>query len=399
MAWIRQLPSKRWAATYRSPTGERITETWDLKSQAKRWADEEEASVKRGDWIDPRLAETTVSDCWHRFAGARVLERASRKRDESHWRVHVEPEWGRKPIGGILKPDISAWVNRMKTAHKDGCEDQRCRGCRVGAATIEGAVGVLRAILELAVDAKFIRTNPAVDVKTPRRSAHIDRILTFDEEDILLAAFEARFGDRPDGRLFVEFLLDTGARYEEAAAFERERVDMRKRLVHLGPVMEKDGRIRPYPKTPAGERPVPVGDELWPRFREHVLTVPPGGVVFTALEGGPLRYDNWRDRIWLKPLTVVTERGPRRKILKTRPLLDDPQPTPHDCRHTYGTRLGEAGVPPHEIAALMGHESIRSVERYLNAGEDRFERARLARSKARDSQVTHEQARRSREGR
>lgn len=386
MPWIRQLPSGRWAATYRSPTGERITETWDLKSQAKGWAEEEEASVRRGNWIDHRLGETTVGECWDRFAGARQLRRASRKRDESHWRVHVEPRWGKLRIGGIVKPDISKWVNAMED---DG----------VGAATIEGAVGVLRAVLDLAVDARFIRDNPVRGIKTPRRPAHLDRILTFDEEETLLEALEQRFGGRPDGRLFVEFLLDTGARYEEAAAFERERVDMRKRLVHLGPVMEKNGVIRPFPKTPAGERPVAVGDELWPRFREHVLTIAPGGVVFTALEGGPLRYDNWRDRIWLAAMTVVTERGPRRKILATRPLLEDPQPTPHDLRHTCATRWAEAGMPPHEIAALLGHESIRSVERYLNAGEDRFERARAARSKARDSQVTHAEARRSREGR
>jgi integrase len=383
MAWIRQLPSKLWAATVRSPAGHRYTESFELKSLAKVWADDEEASVRRGDWIDPREGEVTVA-AWHeRCEGARRLEKASRKRDASHWRVHVEPYWGRLKVGGILRPDVTKWVTTME-------------GSGVGAATIEGAVGVLRGLLDLAVEARVIRVNPVRGVKTPRRAAHLDRVLSFAEEELLLAALSERFGERPDGRLFVETLLDTGMRWEEAAAVDREHVDLRKGLIHVGPVMEKDGTVRPYPKSPAGVRDVPVGDELWPRLRDHVLTVRPKGLVFTALQGGPMRYDTWRDRIWTAVLTVVTERGPRRKILATEPLLDDPQPTPHDLRHTYGTRLGEAQVPVHEIMSLMGHADLRSAQRYLHATEDRFERARAARARARTAQETHATARRAR---
>jgi integrase len=381
--WVRQLPSKKWAATIRSPAGLRITETFPLQSLAQAWADDQVASVRRGDWIDPREGEATVGALYERFDGARRLEKASRKRDASHWRVHVEPYWGRWKVGGILRPDVTKWVTTMEAN-------------KVGAATIEGAVGVLRSLLDLAVDARIIRVNPASGVKTPRRPAHHDRVLTFAEEDLLLSAFQTRFGDRVDGRLFVELLLDTGLRWEEAAAIDREHVDLRRALIQIGPVMEKDGTVRPYPKSPAGVRPVAVGDELWPRFRAHVLTVPPKALVFTALEGGPLRYDNWRDRIWLPALTVVTQRGPRRKILATEPLLADPQPTPHDLRHTFGTRLGEAGVPPHEIMELMGHARLGSVQRYLHASEDRFERARAARGLARQAQEAGDRARQGR---
>jgi integrase len=61
-----------------------------------------------------------------------------------------------------------------------------------------------------------------------------------------------------------------------------------------------------------------------------------------------------------------------------RAKLPDPQPTPHDLRHTYGSWLGEAGVPPQQIAALMGHSSLRSVQRYIHETEARFEQARQA---------------------
>jgi integrase len=84
-------------------------------------------------------------------------------------------------------------------------------------------------------------------------------------------------------------------------------------------------------------------------------------------------------------------RGKRGKILARDPLVDLPLPTPHDCRHTYGTRLAEQNVPSHEIGALMGHADARSTARYVHAGEIRFERARSAIERARsDSQVTHD---------
>lgn len=384
MAYIRQLPSKKWAATVRLPGGDRVTETFRLKSHASDWADDLEADVRRQDWIDPRGGKTTVEQCWERFGNARVLEKASRMRDASHWNKWVQPRWGSVQVGTILKPDIDAWVNQLRDAG-------------VGAATIQAAIGVLRAVLELAVDARLIKFNVASTVKAPARAAHLDRVLDDDEAELLLANAEDRFPGRAYSTLFLEVLLYCGLRYGEAAALDRDHVDMRRRLLHVGPVMEKDGTIKPRPKSEAGIRPVPVDDVLWPKVRDHVLTVAPGALLFSAERGGKLLYDHWRDRVWLKCLTTEREmtaaeveawraeqlaagkkRAWRPRWVVDAPILGSPQPTPHDLRHTYGTRLGEAGVPQHEIMALMGHDNPESVQRYLHARDGRFDRARAA---------------------
>lgn len=389
MAWIRQLKTGAWAATVRLRNGERANDSFPLKQMAENWAAEVKAADQRGEWIDPKLGKVTIGELWDRYGDSRRLGNASRKRDASHWRTHVASRWARTEAGSILKPDITGWVTEMERAG-------------VGAASIEAAIGVLRSLLEIAVEARLIRVNPAQKVKAPRRQAHLDRILDDYEDELLLANLDRRWPGAAYARLFVEVMLYCGLRYEEAAALDREHVDMRARLIHVGPVMEKDGTIRPFPKSPAGIRPVPVDDELWPKLRDHALTVEPGALVFTAAEGGVLRYDNWRDRVWNKALA---ERAPmsdaeieayreqrraqgkrtgwRPEYVKDVPLLADPQPTPHDLRHTYGTRLGEEGMPPHEIMALMGHANLRSVQRYLHAREGRFDRARRAMSSAR----------------
>lgn len=386
MPWIRQLPSKNWTATVRLPNGRRVSETFRLKGQAQAWADNLEGDIRRGDWIDPRAGAVTVGECWQRWGHTRRLEKASKKRDESHWRCHVRPRWAGVPVGAILTPDIEAWVYEMETAHADGCGGNRCAGCRHGAATVEGAVGLLRSVLHLAVKARLIRVNPAVGISVRPRPAHLDRVLAPDEDELLLCALDRVAPGRPDGRLLGELMLYCGLRWEEACALDREHVDPRA-LLHIGPVLERDGTIRPYPKTPAGARDVPVDRQLWPRVRERMLAVAAGGLLVTSPRGGPVDYSRWYHRVWRPALRGVAaypgRRGHPPRAAVAGAGLVDPQPTPHDLRHTYGTRLGEQGVPAHEIMALMGHESLASVQRYLHAGDGRHGRARDAVERAR----------------
>jgi len=373
MAWVRRLPSGLWAATVRTPVG-RITESFKLQGAANEWAREQEVAVARGDWIDPRAGKTTIGQMWELYADGRRLEKASRSRDRSHWRVHVQPKWAKVPVGAIFKPDVTAWVVDMERR-------------KVGAATIQGSLGVLRSLLEIAVDAQKIRSNPARSVNAPRRDAHLDRVLTPAEDVLLLDAVDRLFPGRSDGRLMFELLLYCGLRWEEAGALDRDHVDLHRAMLHIGPVLERDGTIRPYPKSPAGVRHVPVDTDVWPRVRAHVMTLTRGQLLVTTPKGKPLDYSRWHARVWSVALegrdgcTLTRGRAARPAVAGAG--LADPQPTPHDLRHTYGTRLGEQGVPAHEIMTLMGHESLGTSLRYLHAGDGRHDRARNATRAAR----------------
>lgn len=387
MAWIRQRPSGKWAATAYTPAG-RKTESFRLKGSAEAWAAELERDIRHGEFVDPKAGKINVQKLWDMFKGARHQEKASKARDLSHWRTHVQPAWGRWAVSTILKPDISAWVVKMG---EDG----------VGAATIQGSLGVLRGLLEHAVDAKMIRSNPALKVKTPKRTKHVDRVFSHDEEEQLLKRLEELFPGRPDAELFVRVLFGTGMRWEEVAAFPPEMVDRRRRLITVRDVMERDGTIRDYPKGDASNRQVPIEDDLWPDLLAQVDATPAGRAVFVAENGGPLRYTNWRDRVWNRALTVDVADdaardayaarfangekrppGPPPRFVKRVHYMRGPQGTAHDCRHSYATRVGKAGMPAHELAALLGHASITTVQRYLHADDDRFDRAREALQRA-----------------
>jgi integrase len=368
MPHIKQLPSGLWRGFVYTPAGRR-TETHELRGTVTKWAADLEADIRRGDFVDPRLAESTVGYCWDRLAPARKLEKASRKRDASIWRCWLKERWGPVAVGEILKPDVQIWVNEME-------EDE------VGGWTIIAALNLLKALLELAVEARMIRSNPARRVKPPVPPKHVDRVLDADEEKLILARLDELFPGRRDARLFVEGLLETGCRWEELAAVRREAVDLRAGLISLGPVMERDGTIREYPKgarsrESPGFRPAPIGGDYLGRLRPVVLATPAGGKVFTAPEGGSILYPTWLRRVWKPTLCVPAGGG------DWTALVADPQPTPHDCRHTYGTRLADGGVLAHDRMALMGHADERSARRYTHAGETRFDAAREALDRAR----------------
>jgi len=427
VAWIRRgKPTKKhpqglWRATVYTPAGRR-TMSHEFKGAVKKWADDQERAVDDGDWIDPKLGDLTVAKFWERAKDGRGhRETASRRRDESHWRNHVEPKWGQRRLGSILKPDINAWVKEMQSAHRGDCtRPANCKGCKVGTPTIHGAVHVLRSLLEAAVDARMIRFNPARGVRLPPLPVQVDRLFTADEERVFLARLDERFPGRVDARPFVELLFDSGVRWEEAAAISRDVWDLRKGRFQVAAVMEADGTIRRYGKRDASNRWCAVSPELLARLRPVVMATPAGGLVFTApgkahagdcrnrkrcagCKQSQLVYSNWLRRVWKAALTVEVpaEPAPRRKgtpgpapkAVRRVPLLDDPQPTPHDARHTYGTRLADEGIPQHDIAALMGHADERSTRRYIHAGDERFARAEAALRRARaagNSPATHD---------
>ena len=59
-----------------------------------------------------------------------------------------------------------------------------------------------------------------------------------------------------------------------------------------------------------------------------------------------------------------------------RTLLKFPlECVPHSFRHTYGTRLGEAGVDAFTIMRLMRHSSVTISQRYVHPTGEAMERA------------------------
>ena len=349
MAHVRRLKSGLWQATVRHPSGDRFSKSDPLKKVVQTWAADEEAKIRRGEWINPHAGKLTLSDWRDKWLETRRVALATEARTNSQWRRYIDPKFGTWPLSAIQSWDVEAWVAGLEA---DG----------VGAPTVNGSLRLLGQMLRAAVKHRLLTADPTDGVVATPADPHVDRILTRAEADTLLA----QFGD--EHRLFVELLLYCGLRFQEAAGLRRFRVDLLRKRIHIVTVLPRRGPEK-GPKTPSGVRPVPLTDELIVKLSQAIPELN-DGLVFTSSprQGTPggkrIRYEHWHTNVWSPALQ--------------RAKLAEPQPTPHDLRHTFGSWLAEAGVPPNQIASLMGHKSLRSTERYIHATEARFDQARAA---------------------
>jgi integrase len=189
-------------------------------------------------------------------------------------------------------------------------------------ATINRGLSVLRHILFWAVDESLLQSNPMarVPLVPERRVKH--PVMTLSEEDRVLAVV-------PDYlRHIVIAALDTGMRRGEILNQRWEDVDLARRLLSVT-----------KSKTAGGEsREIPLTNRLL-----DILGAKPKdeGIVFTY-HGHPL---SWIRKGWLGALKRAGLRHFRF----------------HDLRHTFNTRLMEAGVIQDVRMAIMGHSGGSKV--------------------------------------
>jgi integrase len=199
---------------------------------------------------------------------------------------------------------------------------RRLRNTSIKDATVNRDLSVLRHILYWAVDEQLIQSNPLARLKMARERRTRRAILSIAEEQLLLDAAS------PHLKLMAVAALDTGMRRGEITHQLWEDIDFPRKLLAVT-----------RSKTPEGEaREIPLTDRLYGLLSEARNDE---GLVI-AYHGEPV---NIIKRAWGGAL--------RRSGIRHVRF--------HDLRHTFNTRLMEAGVLQEIRMALMGHSSGKSV--------------------------------------
>jgi integrase len=185
-------------------------------------------------------------------------------------------------------------------------------------ATINRDVSVLRHLLYWAVDEGLLVSNPLSRLKLVQERRAPKPVLTVGEERRLLKAVPPHLHD------LIVVAVDTGMRRGELFHQRWDHVDFTRHLVVVTRSKTIGGEGREIPLTQRALSVLetrPRAGHLVFLYREHGL-----GTVKTA----------WK--------TGLTRAGIRHVRF-------------HDLRHTFNTRLLEAGVLPDVRKALMGHTS------------------------------------------
>ncbi len=346
---------------YRDASGRRHTRVWPTRTAARTWAADGAASVRAGTHRNPRAGRLTLGQ-WHdRWTAARVVEDSTRRTDRTY-STDLRGQWAQWPLDSITRMEVQAWVRRLE-------QDGR------GPTAIAKAVQLLASVLQAAVDEQLVPGNVARGVRLPTRPRQPDRILTVAEEAGLLEVLPTA-----TDRAMVTVLLDTGLRYGELAGLHGHRVDLLRRELHVVEVLTQAGNVKAHPKSRAGRRTVPLPERAVLALARELERYGRDGLVFRTVgqrPGRPAVEGNWRARAWLPAVEAAG--------------IALPLPTPHDCRHTYATRLVAAGVDLKTVQTVMGHESLQTTMRYLHAQPDAHDRVRAALSGPSDgADLAHE---------
>jgi integrase len=247
---------------------------------------------------------------------------------------HVIPTFGNVQLSRITHTAVAAWIAKL---HGDG----------LSPATVQKCHQVLSRILQGAVDAERLQRNVADKVRLPRVRTQEMRFLTPEQVADLVRAHPERY------RALVLCAAYGGFRFAELVGLRNKRVDLAGSVRIEETCVEAGGELHwGAPKTDAGRRTVALPSFVATALREHQAKWSrpgPEGVVFTGVDGGPVRRPNYRNRVWLPAIKKAGLEGLRF----------------HDLRHTAVAIWIAAGANVLEVKRRAGHtRSTFTLDRY-----------------------------------
>ncbi len=199
-------------------------------------------------------------------------------------------------------------------------------------ATLARELEVLRHALNLAVrEWEWLEKNPFEKVKIDKAQNKVERWITSEEEQRLMKFSPVWLSE------IINFALNTGMRQNEILSLKWSEVDLFRRSATLLLTKNKEKRTVPLNQTTM---------ELL-KAKNKIRSI--SGFVFTT-----------------QASTKIDARNLLRAFYSARKKADLTDVRFHDLRHTFATRLVQAGIDLYVVKELLGHKTITMTMRYAH---------------------------------
>lgn len=263
--------------------------------------------------------ERTFGEMMDRYEKEHVVKKASQRTYKGYIK-NMRPFFGQLTLAEVTPNRI---VQYKAKRYAEG----------VKPATINRELAIMKNAFNLAIrEWEWCRDNPVRRVSMEKEHNQRDRWLADEEEIKLLAACPAWL------REIVTFALHTGMRMGEILSLTWEGVDLFRRTVMV--FRSKNGERRTIPVNQTVLDLLKAKNKVRPLKTNLVFC----SKTFTLIEGGHLRR---AFRAALKAGEVASFRF-------------------HDLRHTFATRLVQAGIDLYKVQRLLGHKSGLMTQRYAH---------------------------------
>ncbi len=308
------------------------TATFERKTDAKKWAQATEASMRERRYFkNTEAKKKTVADMIDRYI-SEILP--TKKKSTANQRGYLN--WWKNQIGEYSLSNItSSLIAEHRSKLFDSTSDtKRTRG----ATTANRYMTALGAVYTIAInDWEWVQENPVRKVsKFPENRGRV-RFLDDDERERLLVACHQ--SDNPHLYVIVVLALSTGARKSEILHIKWKDVDLVRGRVTLNETKNDERRSLPLKGY--------AYDLMKAHFEQRNSNcdfVFPSEKICQPIE---------IKRAWETALK-------RAKIEDFRF---------HDLRHCAASYLAMNGASTSEIAEVLGHKTLQMVKRYAHLAE------------------------------
>ena len=323
----------RWRVRWRQG-GQHRSRTFDRKADGLNFI----AELRRRDQLGTLAALDSgrltlaeyVSGTWAK-AYAPSLAEATRRRYANMYDKHILPELGPLALREITPDVIARWqADRLSAGG--------------GPVAVRGALKLLGSILQRAVEAQHIETNPVRAVRgapLPRK-AEVRPLAPSEIERMRAAA-------SPRDATLISVLAYAGLRPGEALALRwgdvRAKTLLVERAIALG--IEKDTKTGAH-RTVRLLAPLEADLRDW---RMRTGRPPQQALIFPARKGGPWSestYRSWRRNTFRRTLRAAG-------IERARP---------YDLRHSFASLLLHEGASVIKVARQLGHDARLTLQTY-----------------------------------
>lgn len=259
-------------------------------------------------------------------------KKASSERDRSSL-THLLPFFGDYTLSEVT-PKL---VNEYKTARRN----EGASPC-----TINRESALMKHAFNLAIkEWEWVKDNPVTKVSMEKEPSSRDRWLSYEEEERLLSVCPQWLKE------LIVFSIETGCRRGEMLSLQWRNVDLFKKVVTI--FGSKTGEKRTIPLTQRAFEVLKEGERL--RMKVRSMTT---DLVFTHPIG--------------QKVNIHTLRSAFEDALKKAKVEGFRW---HDLRHSYASRLAQAGTDPYSIQRLMGHRTFSTTQRYAHHCVESLRRA------------------------